>query len=185
MKKIVLFLGAALLTGMVLTGCKENKKAPADTKPVETSMFTKEDTTRIHELIEQFTMRLQNRDIQGAVDMLVFLDGDSIRPQSPANVQRQAVTLNFIAGKPGYELERIILNNTTNNEAKINVVLFEKKDENDKRPNTTAFYVRPVCIDGQWYLTPRDNITETETGDPIERAVEKNAAANEQADEEE
>jgi hypothetical protein len=185
MKKIVLFLGAALLTGMVLTGCKENKKAPADTKPVETSMFTKEDTTRIHELIEQFTMRLQTGDIKGAVDMLVFLDGDSIRPQSPANVQRQAVTLNFIAGKPGYELERIILNNTTNNEAKINVVLFEKKDENDKRPNTTAFYVRPICIDGQWYLTPRDNITETETGDPIERAVEKNAAANEQADEEE
>ena len=185
MKKIVLFLGAALLTGMVLTGCKENKKAPADTKPVETSMFTKEDTTRIHELIEQFTMRLQTGDIKGAVDMLVFLDGDSIRPQSPANVQRQAVTLSFIAGKPGYELERIILNNTTNNEAKINVVLFEKKDENDKRPNTTAFYVRPICIDGQWYLTPRDNITETETGDPIERAVEKNAAANEQADEEE
>ena len=167
MKKFVLFLAAALVVGTALTGCKD-KKAPADTKPVETSMFTKEDTTRIHELIDQFTMRLKNRDIQGAVEMMVFLDGDSIISQTTANQQRQAVTLSFIAGKPGYELERVILNNTTNNEAKINVVLFEKKDENDKRPNTTAFYVRPVCIDGQWYLT-----------------VEKNAPVSETADEEE
>ena len=184
MKKFVLFLAAALVVGTALTGCKD-KKAPADTKPVETSMFTKEDTTRIHELIDQFTMRLKNRDIKGAVEMLVFLDGDSVISQTPANLQRQAVTLSFIAGKPGYELERVILNNTTNNEAKINVVLFVKKDENDKRPNTTAFYVRPIFINGQWYLTPRDNITETEIGDPVEAAVEKNAPVSETADEEE
>ena len=184
MKKIVLFLGAVLLTGMALTGCKD-KKAPADTKPVETSMFTKEDTAQVMDLVNQFTVRLQNSDIKGAMDMLVYLEGDSIKPQTAANMQRQAVTLSFIAGKPGYELERIILNNTTNNEAKINVVLFEKKDENDKRPNTTAIYVRPIYVNGQWYLTPRDNITETEKDNPVEEAVEKNAAANEQADEEE
>lgn len=184
MKKIVLFLSAVLLTGMALTGCKD-KKAPADTKPVETSMFTKEDTTKVMDLVNQFTVCLQNGDIKGAMDMLVYLDGDSIKPQTAANMQRQAVTLSFIAGKPGYELERIILNNTTNNEAKINVVLFEKKDENDKRPNTTAIYVRPIYVNGQWYLTPRDNITETEKDNPVEEAVEKNAAANEQADEEE
>ena len=81
-------------------------------------------------------------------------------------------------------LERIILNNTTNNEAKINVVLFEKKDENDKRPNTTAIYVRPVFIDGQWHLTPRDNITESVKDDPVEEAVERKAAAEELANEE-
>ena len=185
MKKIVLFFAAALMVGTALTGCKESKKAPADTTLEETSMFTKEDTTRIRELIEQFTMRLQNRDIQGAVEMMVFLDGDSIISQTTANQQRQANTLRFIAGRPSYELERVILNNTTNNEAKINVVLFEKKDENDTRPNTTAFYLRPVCIDGQWYLTPRDNITETETGDPVEKATEKKIAADELVDEEE
>ena len=160
MKKIVIFLAAALLVGTALTSCKD-KKAPADSKPVGTSMFTKEDTTKVMDLVNQFTMRLQNSDIKGAMDMLVYLDGDSIKPQTAANMQRQAVTLSFIAGKPGYELERIILNNTTNNEAKINVVLFEKKDENDKRPNTTAFYLRPVYIDGQWYLTTKDNITST------------------------
>ncbi|MBQ2127559.1 MAG: hypothetical protein II429_00340 [Prevotella sp.] len=183
MKKIVLFLAAALLVGTALTSCKD-KKAPADTKPVETSMFTKEDTAKVMDLVNQFTICLQNGDIKGAVDMLVYLEGDSIKPQTPANLQRQAVTLSFIAGKPGYELERIILNNTTNNEAKINVVLFEKKDENDKRPNTTAIYVRPVFIDGQWHLTPRDNITESVKDDPVEEAVERKAAAEELANEE-
>ena len=176
MKKIVLFLAAALLVGTALTSCKD-KKAPADTKPVETSMFTKEDTAKVMDLVNQFTICLQNGDIKGAVDMLVYLEGDSIKPQTPANLQRQAVTLSFIAGKPGYELERIILN-------KINVVLFEKKDENDKRPNTTAIYVRPVFIDGQWHLTPRDNITESVKDDPVEEAVERKAAAEELANEE-
>ena len=160
MKKIVLLLGAVLLTGMALTGCKD-KKAPADTKPVETSMFTKEDTTKVMDLVNQFTVCLQNRDIKGAVDMLVYLNGDSIQPLDAANLQRQTNTLNFIAGMPGYELERVVMEDTRHNEAKINVVLFEKKDENDKRPNTTAFYLRPVYIDGQWYLTTKDNITST------------------------
>ena len=160
MKKIVLFLSAVLLTGMALTGCKD-KKAPADTKPVETSMFTKEDTTKVMDMVNQFTMRLQNGDIKGAVDMLVYLNGDSIQPLDAANLQRQTNTLSFIAGMPSYELERVVMEDTRHNEAKINVVLFEKKDENDKRPNTTAFYLRPVYIGGQWYLTTKDNITST------------------------
>lgn len=184
MKKIVLFLSAVLLTGMALTGCKD-KKAPADTKLEETSMFTKEDTTKVMDLVNQFTMRLQNGDIQSAVDMLVYLNGDSIQPLDAANLKRQANTLRFVAGMPGYELDRMTLNDNKRNEAKIDVVLFEKKDENDKRPNTTAIYVRPIYVNGQWYLTPRDNITETEKDNPVEEAVEKNAAANEQADEEE
>lgn len=124
-------------------------------------MFSKEDTTKVMDLVNQFTMRLQNRDIKGAVDMLVYLNGDSIQPLDAANLQRQTNTLNFIAGMPGYELERVVMEDTRHNEAKINVVLFEKKDENDKRPNTTAFYLRPVYIGGQWYLTTKDNITST------------------------
>ena len=152
MKKIVLFLAAALMVGTALTGCKD-KKAPADTKPVETSMFTKEDTAKVMDLVNQFTMRLQNGDIQSAVDMLVYLNGDSIQPLDAPNMKRQVNALRFIA------------------EAKIDVVLFEKKDENDKRPNTTSFYLRPILIDGQWYLTTRDNLTNTVDEDPIKNEV--------------
>ena len=171
MKKFVLFLAAALVVGTALTGCKESKKAPADTTPVETSMFSKEDTAKVMDLVNQFTMRLQNGDIQSAVDMLVYLNGDSIQPLDAANMKRQANALRFIAGMPGYELDRMTLNDNKRNEAKIDVVLFEKKDENDKRPNTTSFYLRPILIDGQWYLTTRDNLTNTVDEDPIKNEV--------------
>ena len=170
MKKVVLFLAAALMVGTALTGCKD-KKAPADTKPVETSMFTKEDTTKVMDLVNQFTVCLQNGDIKGAIDMLVMLDGDSIKPIDAANLQRQANSLRFIAGMPGYELDRIVMQDEKRNEAKIDIVLFEKKDENDKRPNTTSFYLRPVYIGGQWYLTTRDNITNTVDENPVKQEI--------------
>ena len=170
MKKFVLFLAAALVVGTALTGCKD-KKAPADTKPVETSMFTKEDTTKVMDLVNQFTVYLQNGDIKGALDMLVMLDGDSIKPIDAANLQRQANSLRFIAGMPGYELDRIVMQDEKRNEAKIDIVLFEKKDENDKRPNTTSFYLRPVYIGGQWYLTTRDNITSTVDENPEKQEI--------------
>ena len=170
MKKVVLFLAAALMVGTALTGCKD-KKAPADTKPVETSMFTKEDTTKVMDLVNQFTVCLQNGDIKGAMDMLVMLDGDSIKPIDAANLQRQANSLRFIAGMPGYELDRIVMQDEKRNEAKIDIVLFEKKDENDKRPNTTSFYLRPVYIGGQWYLTTRDNITNTVDENPEKQEI--------------
>ena len=170
MKKFVLFLAAALVVGTALTGCKD-KKAPADTKPVETSMFTKEDTTKVMDLVNQFTLCLQNGDIKGAIDMLVMLDGDSIKPIDAANLQRQVNSLRFIAGMPGYELDRIVMQDEKRNEAKIDIVLFEKKDENDKRPNTTSFYLRPVYIGGQWYLTTRDNITSTVDENPEKQEI--------------
>ena len=170
MKKVVLFLAATLMVGTALTGCKD-KKAPADTKPVETSMFTKEDTTKVMDLVNQFTVCLQNGDIKGAIDMLVMLDGDSIKPIDAANLQRQANSLRFIAGMPGYELDRIVMQDEKRNEAKIDIVLFEKKDENDKRPNTTSFYLRPVYIGGQWYLTTRDNITSTVDENPEKQEI--------------
>ena len=170
MKKIILFLAAALMVGTALTGCKD-KKAPADTKPVETSMFTKEDTTKVMDLVNQFTVCLQNGDIKGAIDMLVMLDGDSIKPIDAANLQRQVNSLRFIAGMPGYELDRIVMQDEKRNEAKIDIVLFEKKDENDKRPNTTSFYLRPVYIGGQWYLTTRDNITSTVDENPEKQEI--------------
>ena len=170
MKKIILFLAAALMVGTALTGCKD-KKAPADTKPVETSMFTKEDTTKVMDLVNQFTVCLQNGDIKGAMDMLVMLDGDSIKPIDAANLQRQVNSLRFIAGMPGYELDRIVMQDEKRNEAKIDIVLFEKKDENDKRPNTTSFYLRPVYIGGQWYLTTRDNITSTVDENPEKQEI--------------
>ncbi len=168
MKKFLFFMTAILVFTGMLTSCKD-KKAPEVQKKVKQSMFTKADTTRVFELVEQFTNCLQNNDIKSAIEMLVYLDQDSIKPLSKANIQRQINALSFIAGKT-YQLDRIVMNDNKRNEAKIDVVLFEKK-EGDRRPNTTSFYLRPVYIDGQWYLTTRDNVTNTVNENPAEEQV--------------
>jgi len=182
MKKTIWFFVATLvLAGLSLTGCKE-KKAPADTTGVQVvNGFSKQDTARVFELVEQFTARLQARDIQGAVDMLVTLNNDTLEQLTPANMQRQAIALRHLVGLPKYELSRVVMNNNTTNEAKIDITLFEKP-EGDPRPNKTSFYLRPVFYQGQWYLTTKDNITDTDKDDPIQHAVDAQAEAQAEAE---
>ena len=160
MKKLLFSLMAVMLSTAVMTSCGGKKEAPADEVEAPAYVFTREDTTKVHDLVNQFTVRLQNGDIAGAVDMLRYLNGDSIQSLDQAFRQRQGHSLMFVAGKAGYELNRIVFNSNIDNEAKIDIVLFEK-EEGDSRPNTTSFYLRPVRIDDEWYLTTKDNITDT------------------------
>ena len=159
MKRIAFFLAVTVML-LVAVSCG-NKKQPTPTtpsKPVYT--FTKEDTTEIMYQVNQFIDRLDNNDIRGAVEMLNFLDvGDSIKPLNAIGQRRQAMTLNAVHGVK-YTLNRMILRSYTNNEVKLDVMLFEKP-EGDPKPNMTAMYLRPVKFDGQWYLTVWDNITNT------------------------
>lgn len=159
MKKIFILIAVTVLSSVVLTSCKD-KKAPADAEQAKSSNpFTREDTTKVFDMVNQFTTRLQNNDIAGALDMLIYYNGDSIQQLDQKFRARQGHSLMFVAGKPGYDLDRVVLNSEVDNEAKIDIVLFEK-EEGDTRPNTTSFYLRPIRIDGQWYLTTRDNISE-------------------------
>ncbi len=159
MKKILLFLAATLLTAGMLTSCKD-KKAPADEQKEEQSIFNKQDTLKVRELAEQFINHLKNKDVKAAVEMLSYLDRDSVRAYDPQNLKRQVFALGIMAGKPNYEIEFIKMRDEIDNEIKINIALFEAK-EGDNRPNTIPFNLRPVRRAGQWYLTTRDNFTDT------------------------
>ena len=158
MKKVFMLLAATVLTtGLVMScsGCGSK----TEEAPEAPSMFTKEDTTRLLNLIDQFNGYMKAGDIKSATEMLVFLNGDSIEQLNPQFFNRQARSLAAVRGVD-YQLDRIVLRDNIDNEAKIDIVLFEKP-EGDPRPNTTSFYFRPVRIDGQWYLTTMDNATDT------------------------
>lgn len=166
MKKILSFLLVAagmVLVGQSLTSCsscsgnKEQQEQPEEQKMV----FTKQDTVRILELVDQFTMRLREGDTKGAVEMIKFLNVDHVEDLNAMTVKRQSSALMHVAGKKDYDLNRIVLRDLYDNEAVIDITLFEKEDENDKRPNKTSFYLRPVRIDDTWYLTTKDNISDT------------------------
>jgi hypothetical protein len=177
MKKLFMFLSAAALTtGMMVScsGCGSN----GNTEEAEPPMFTKADTLQLLDLLEQFNEHMKAGDIPGATSMIYFLNGDSIEELNDMFRQRQALSLALVRGVD-YQIDRIILNSEVDNEAKIDIVLFEKP-EGDTRPNTTSFYFRPVRMDGKWYLTTKDNITDTRSDlrnkrEVVETPAEENA----------
>ena len=164
MKKIfsILLVAAGLvLVGQTLTSCS-SCSGTKEQEPVDpATIFTAQDTTQVLEMIDQFNLRLREGDVKGAVEMLRYLNEDHVEELNPMFVQRQANALMHIASRSNYEIDRIVFRDNYDNEAKLDITLFEKADENDKRPNKTSFYFRPVRIDGTWYLTTRDNITDT------------------------
>ena len=180
MNKIIIMAAAALVLGQTLTSCSscsgKKETAVTDESRQPQYTFTKEDTMRVRELVEQFCTNLQNKDIKACTDMLYFINRDSIQEVSPANKKRQSVALGMIAGKANYYLDRITFVNNFDNVAKVDITLFEK-EEGDPRPNTTSFYFAPVRRDGQWYLTTKDNVTDTRTGIRIKAEREAAKAA--------
>ena len=57
-----------------------------------------------------------------------------------------------------YKIESIIFNTETDSQVKYTVEFFEKKP-GDPRPNTTSFFIKPMRVKGQWYLTMYDSNT--------------------------
>ena len=110
--------------------------------------------------VNDFIAHLENKDIRGAIEMLNFLSsGDSIVPLSPVMQRRQAISLRNVMGVK-YNFNRLVLRSYTDNEAKIDIILFDKPI-GDPKPNMTTFHLRPVKFEGKWYLTVWDTISNT------------------------
>ena len=162
MKRFCIFL-TFLMTLAVFVGCSD-KKAPKNQK--KEYVFTHEDSTEVLNQVGQFIKYLESDDIRGAVEMLNILKGDSLFPLEPIQARRQAMALRMVKGVK-YEVNYLIFNSDKDNEVKMDITLFEK-EENDPKPNKTAFFFRPVKFEGKWYLTTKDNNTDREYGNTFE-----------------
>ena len=146
MRKSVIYL--FLLSLLVVTAVSSCGKKEKSVKQLEDEFliqpkdsFNNTDTAEVRKLVDEFVYRLDRKDIKAAVSMLSFLDGDSIVPLPGSLAKRQANALMSMRG----------IRYT---------VLFEKK-AGDLRPNTIAFYLKPIRRGGKWYLTTADNVTDT------------------------
>jgi len=158
MKRSLFFI--LCLSGLtsLFVSCKREK--PADdqnTEPV--IVFSKEDSTTVRNLVNTFIERLQENKISEAVSMIYFLDGDSICELNDTQFKNQARSLARVRGIR-YDLEYIKIQDEKFNDAKINIVLFDKQ-EGDTRPNGVAFHLNPVRREGEWYLTTLNSLTDT------------------------
>ncbi len=189
MKRTAFFL--TLLSCVVLfvsCGGKKGGNAPESEeislRPVEPVTpeytFTHEDTVAVIDLVNQFIAHLNRHDLGAAVDMLSFLNGDSIEPLTKQARNRQGMSLATCVGVR-YEIDHLIFESDKKNEVKMDITLFEKPD-NDPRPNKTSFYFRPVRFHGKWYLTTKDNITDTNSQERNEKPASSEPVADNSED---
>ena len=167
MKRICLFL-AVLMTLAVFVGCSDKKKV--STQHQKEYTFSKQDSMEVLNLLDGFIACLDSNNIKGAVEMLNILKGDSIFPLQPDQQHRQAIALKMVQGVK-YHVSYVIFKSDKDNEARMDITLFEK-EENDPKPNKTAFYFRPVRFEGKWYLTAKDVTTDRMYGNTLKEEQE-------------
>ena len=131
----------------VFVGCSD-KKAP--TKQKKEYTFSHQDSIEVLNLVNEFIANMEKDDIPAAINMLSILKGDSLIPMEPIQQRRQAIALNMIKGVK-YDVDYMMFRSDRNNEVKVDITLFEK-DENDPKPNKTAFFFRPIRQDGKWLI---------------------------------
>ena len=158
MKKYYVLFALTLL--VCLTGCKGKKdktyeEAKRDYVLPTLMDVSKNDTANVLKMTEVFAECLKNKNVNGALDMLYCLEGDSIKSLSPNLASQYRVTLNNIAGCT-YRIERLVFFRETDSEVKLVAELF-KKEAGDNRPNEIGIILKPVRQGGSWYLTLADS----------------------------
>ena len=145
---------------MCLTGCKDKKdktyeEAKSDNVLPTLMEVSGNDTANVLKITELFTECLKNKNVEGAIDMLYCLEGDSIKNLSPNLASQYRVSLNNVAGCT-YRIERIVFFKEDDSEVKLVAELF-KKEAGDNRPNEIGLMLKPVRKNGSWYLTLADS----------------------------
>ena len=160
MKKYFVYFSALVFIAALTVSCGKKKADIPDPFAEYADQFTKEDTAAVYALINEFTEYMKQKDIKSATEMIYYLDKDSIKVPEERDRKRQAKTLMYIMGSHDYKLDRIIFRSEIDNEAKLDIILFEVP-EGQNIPNKTSFYFRPVKFEGKWYLTTKDNISDS------------------------
>lgn len=116
------------------------------------------DTTAVYGLTKQFLELLKAEKVDEAVSMLYFLDGEGqIVPLPDTLAERQRMVFRAFPVL-NYKIDSIIFSTETDSQVKYTIEFF-KKQPGDTRPNTTSFYIKPMRVKGQWYLTMFDSNT--------------------------
>ena len=161
MRKYSLFI-LAVLSLLTFSACKQNKlksleEIEKEAKPEVAMQLDANDTIEVHSLVDHFIQYLSNKNVDAAVDMLYVLNNDSVVSLPAKMASTKKVLFKRFQGVK-YDVDHLIFYSETDTEVKYTVTLFEKKDENDNRPNKISFFIKPVRRDGKWYLTMGDTM---------------------------
>ena len=156
MKKFLLIIVCGLTVCLLSCNEKKNGKedeiiVPQDPRTDFSMERTSQDTTTVMDLANHFLETLKNKDIEGALDMLYEVDGQSAKPLS-AEMRSQLRTTLQVFPVESYQIDEIILFSDSDSEVRYTTEMF-KVEDGSNLPNTTKGSLHPYRIDNQWYLT--------------------------------
>lgn len=148
----------AFVLAVCLAGCSgKDKKTEIRTKGPNMTLEQR-DTTEVYQLTKSFLELLKAKEIDKAVSMLYFLDADREVVSLPDSLVERQKSVFRMFPVLNYKIESIIFNTETDSQVKYTVEFF-KKQPGDTRPNTTSFFIKPMRVNGQWFLTMFDSNT--------------------------
>jgi len=155
MKKLFLPILMIVIISVVTSCHNNNKKESVDSRQVVFMKLSKSDTIEVTNLMNTLFEHLKVGQMDEAVGMIKFLDGDTIKDAPEEFLRRTRTSLNMARGVR-YEINHIKFLHEKDCEVKFTTILFEKEHD-DPAPNTLSFVIKPVRRDGKWYLTMADS----------------------------
>lgn len=147
---------AVLLLLVMLASCKRENKVEGQIPATEEKMaLSGNDTTKVMDLMHQYFDLLLKKDYDGAMSMIYQLRNDSLLDADPEVEEHYQMGMKLIT-PIRYEIETMIFETERDCLVKYAAVLFEKEGEGDNRPNKMIYTVKPVRVNGEWYLTVSD-----------------------------
>ena len=154
MKQLITSFFAVLILSSVMScnSKKENRESDEPARPV--FVFTDSDSLSIHGLADQYVDYLNAGNFEAAADMLYSVRNDSVLPLSD---EVRTGYINAMRHLPnfGFQKKELTLSTDLDNRIRIVMLLTEDGDIESEK-GIVNYYLNPVKIDGQWYLTTFD-----------------------------
>ncbi len=152
----------SILAVTMLSSCSEKKKPQLHNEYLRPASieYTKEDTSKINELVDSYLNYYKNNDLEAASRLLYKLNNDTIRPLSEKERKGYVKALSqfkvYDAQATGF-----VLRSDKNNEMTITLQIIPSPQGSiEKGTGVMQFALNPVLKDGQWYLTLKDKNAE-------------------------
>lgn len=145
----------------LLVSCGKNKKKEHDfneyIRPAS-MYYSKQDTTDINNLVDEYLDHITNKEFEAAADMLYKFQSDSV---APLDDSARAKFLSLYQKLPIYGAKKksFILNSDRNNQVRY-LIQITKGGDLQTEQGVMKLSLNPVVVDGKWYLTLLDSDAE-------------------------
>ncbi len=148
----------ALMGCLLIAGCNSGKKEDKRKEYIPLKMdVSSKDTVAVTQLSDKFMKLLQKEDYEGALNMLYLLNKEGEVVPLTAEQRQQQLGIFKVFPVIDYTNKGIIFNSEKDSQVKFEIQF--TPSEEDKPGATTNFFLKPMRVNGEWFLTTYDSQT--------------------------